>query len=67
MWWWTLIGSLAALVAGSLLLMAALLSDRVSLLGFMAAAIVVVSVFGAVTAIGGLRRARRDRRGSRQR
>lgn len=59
MWWWTLVGSVTALVAGSLLLMSALLAHRVSLLDFMAVAIVVVAVFGVVTAIGGLRRTRR--------
>jgi membrane protein implicated in regulation of membrane protease activity len=67
MWWWTLTGSLAALVAGSLLLLAPLLSPRVNLLGFMAIALVVVAVFGVVTAIRGLRTERRGRAGRRQR
>jgi len=61
MWWWTLIGSTVALVAGLLLLMAAILSGRLSLLDFMALAIVVAAVFGVVVAIGGLRRSRRSR------
>lgn len=61
MWWWTLLGSAFALVAGLLLLMAALLSGHVSLLDFMAFAIVITAAFGVVVAIGGLRRTRRPR------
>ncbi|TDN91898.1 hypothetical protein [Microbacterium sp. BK668] len=61
MWWWTLIGSAFALLAGLLLAMAALLSGRISLLLFMALAIVVAAGVGVVVAIGGLRRTPRGR------
>ncbi|QIG39760.1 hypothetical protein G5T42_09905 [Microbacterium sp. 4R-513] len=62
MWWWTLMGSTVALVSGALLLMAAILSGRLSLMDFMAGAIVVAAVFGVVVAVGGLRRTRPSRR-----